>query len=150
MIKRISQDETFPLRSRVLRKGAPFTECILPTDNVLGTYHLGYFLDDRLVCIGTFFPEDYPELGKGGMRLRGMATDPEFAGRGYGAELINFAIAELKENHAVYIWCNARSTAAGFYKKLGFKMISEEFEIPGVGPHFNMLYSLSKNEDAVL
>ncbi|MDO7743693.1 MAG: GNAT family N-acetyltransferase, partial [Pedobacter sp.] len=69
---------------------------------------------------------------------------------GYGAELINFAIAELKENHAVYIWCNARSTAAGFYKKLGFKMISEEFEIPGVGPHFNMLYSLSKNEDAVL
>jgi len=149
MIKRISQEQTFPLRSKVLRKGAPFTECILPTDGIAGIYHLGCFVNDRLVCIATFFPEDYPERGEGGMRLRGMATDPEFAGKGYGAELINFALAELKESHVVYMWCNARSTAAGFYEKLGFKLISEEFEIPGIGPHFNMLYSLSKNEDTV-
>lgn len=144
MIRRISREETLPLRSAVLRHNKPIAECVLPTDDVPGIFHLGYFLDERLICIGTFFPEDYPEKGEGGFRLRGMASDPAFAGKGYGAALINFAINELTSVHAAYIWCNARTSAVGFYAKLRFEIISEEFEVPGVGPHFNMLYQIKK------
>lgn len=138
MIKRISQEETFPLRSAVLRNNKSFEHCVLPTDGAEGIFHLGYFVDDQLVCIGTFFPEDYPENGSGGFRLRGMATHPDFAGKGFGATLINFAIDELTSGQASYIWCNARLAAVGFYKKLNFEVISDEFDVPGIGPHFDM------------
>jgi len=144
MIRRISREEALPLRSAVLRNNKPFDQCVLPTDDREGIFHLGYFLDDQLICIGTFFPEDYPGNGPAGYRLRGMASDPSFAGRGYGAALINFAINELTSVQAAYIWCNARSSAEGFYSKLGFEIISEEFEIPGIGPHFDMRYQIKK------
>lgn len=144
MIRRISGEETLPLRSVVLRNGKPLEECVFPTDDSAGIFHLGYFLDGQLICIGTFFPEDYPDNGPGGFRLRGMASDPAFAGRGYGAALINFAINELTSMQAAYIWCNARSSAKGFYARLGFEIISEEFDIPGIGPHFDMRYQIKK------
>jgi len=144
MIKRITQADTLALRSAVLRNNKPFTECVLPTDDAAGIFHLGYYEEGQLICIGTFFPEDYPGYGKGGVRLRGMATDPAFAGQGFGARLIKFAINELTSAKASYIWCNARKTAVGFYSKLGFEIVSEEFEVAGIGPHFNMLIRLSK------
>jgi ribosomal protein S18 acetylase RimI-like enzyme len=144
MIRRITQQEVFPLRSAVLRNNKPEEECVLPTDGAEGIFHLGYFEEERLICIGTFFPEDYPEKGSRGFRLRGMATDPDFAGKGFGARLINFAINELTSAQASYIWCNARSTAVGFYQKLGFEVISAEFEVPGIGPHFDMRYQIKK------
>lgn len=144
MIKKIAQEQTLPLRSLVLRKGMPLEKCILPTDEVPGIFHLGYFKGDQLICIATFFPEDTQDKGTGGFRLRGMATDPAFAGKGFGAELIKFAINELTSAQASYIWCNARTTAVGFYHKLGFEVISEEFEVSGIGPHFDMYRQLKK------
>ncbi|WP_316750728.1 GNAT family N-acetyltransferase [Pedobacter gandavensis] len=142
MIKKITAAETLPLRSLVLRNGMPYAQCIFPQDAQEGVFHLGCFEGTQLVTVATFFPEDRLEQGAGGFRLRGMASDPAFAGKGYGAKLIKFAIDELTSANAAYIWCNARSTAAPFYEKLGFVLISEEFQIPGVGPHFDMLRKL--------
>lgn len=144
MIKVITQEETFPLRSAVLRKGASYDKCILPTDGAAGIFHLGGYAGEQLVVVGTFFPEDYPGKGPGGIRLRGMATAPDFAGKGYGAALINFAAAQLLADDAVYIWCNARAAAVGFYHKLGMEVVSAEFDVPGIGPHFDMLMLLKK------
>lgn len=144
MIKRITQEETFPLRSLVLRNGATYDKCILPTDAAEGIFHLGLYVEGQLICIGTFFPEDYPGKGAAGMRLRGMATDPAYAGKGFGAQLINFAVAELSAAGDVYMWCNARAAAVGFYRRLGMEIVSEEFNIPGIGPHFDMLLHLKK------
>ena len=142
MIKKISRAQTQPLRSLVLRNGKPPVECVLPTDENEGIFHLGYFEDNSVISIGTFFPEDYAKQGNNGFRLRGMATDPAYAGKGYGAKLINFAVNELKSEGAAYIWCNARAAAVGFYRRLGFEIISDEFDIPGIGPHFDMLYQI--------
>ncbi|MBB5440506.1 putative GNAT family N-acyltransferase [Pedobacter sp. AK017] len=139
MIKYIAATDTLPLRSKVLRKDAPLEQCVFPADEVKGGFHLGYFAGTSLVCIATFYPEDCAEQGIGGFRLRGMATDPAFMGKGYGAELIKFAINKLRSVNASYIWCDARSLAVGFYKKLGFEFISEEFEVTGIGPHFKMI-----------
>lgn len=144
MVKKISQQDTFALRSAVLRNNKPVQDCALPTDGAKGIFHLGYFLQDELVSIATFFPEDYPGTGAGGFRLRGMATHPDYSGKGLGAALINFAIDELTSAQAAYIWCNARKTAIGFYHKLGFEIISEEFDVPGIGPHFDMRYNINK------
>jgi predicted GNAT family N-acyltransferase len=143
MVKYISAEDALPLRSSVLRSNLPFSQCVFPTDNIEGGFHLGAVADEQIVSIATFFPEDYPEQGVGGFRLRGMATDPAFAGKGYGAKLINFAVSALTSANASYIWCNARSSAVVFYKKLGFEVISDEFEVPGIGPHFNMIKYLT-------
>lgn len=143
MVKYITAEQTLPLRSLVLRNGLREAQCVFPQDHNEGVLHLGSFAGDQLVSVATIFPEDDPEHGPKGFRLRGMASDPAFAGKGYGAKLINFAIDELTSANAAYIWCNARSSAAAFYTKLGFTMISEEFEIPGIGPHFNMIRLLA-------
>ena len=141
MIKFINADQTLPLRNKVLRKHLSLEQCRFPKD--AAGFHLGYFLKDQLVSIATFFKEDYPEMGEGGYRLRGMATEPEHVGKAYGSAVIKFAIDELKKRGAAYIWCNARSSALGFYRKLNFEILSEEYELSGIGAHYNMSLQLN-------
>ncbi len=40
------------------------------------------------------------------------------------------------------LWANARKPAAEFYRKYGWEIVSEEFEIPTAGPHFRMVRRL--------
>jgi ribosomal protein S18 acetylase RimI-like enzyme len=56
---------------------------------------------------------------------------------------MNTAYSLLKERGVSYLWCNARTSAIGFYEKLGMKVISEEFEIPVIGPHKVMIRHLN-------
>ena len=141
MIRFIKAEETLPLRSTVLRKNQVLAECRFSTDD--SGFHLGYFKDGQLISVATFFEEDFAELGSGGYRLRGMATKPEFSNRGYAKALIKFAIDELKKRGAAYIWCNARSSALGFYLKLNFIIRSETVNVPDNGAHYNMSLQLN-------
>ncbi len=36
------------------------------------------------------------------------------------------------------LWCNARMAAVGFYRRAGFEVVSEEFDVPGIGAHVVM------------
>jgi ribosomal protein S18 acetylase RimI-like enzyme len=71
-------------------------------------------------------------------QLRGMATTEKYRGQGIGNQLVNFAIVYLRGQKANYVWCNARKAAVRFYKNLGFEIISNEFEVPSIGPHYVM------------
>ncbi|WP_029282963.1 GNAT family N-acetyltransferase [Pedobacter sp. R20-19] len=142
MVKFILPEEVLPLRSLMLRNGKPLDECVFDGDKAYDTFHLGYVKDDQIVSVATFMRNDFfPEDGEG-YQLRGMATHPDYGGRGYGAALINFAIEYLKEYKTNYLWCNARSVAAPFYKKIGFINESPEFDIPGIGIHYEMRLKL--------
>ncbi|HTN00213.1 MAG TPA: GNAT family N-acetyltransferase [Pedobacter sp.] len=142
MIKFISSQETLPLRSKILRNNLPLSACVFPTDEIEGAFHLGCFLNEQLISVASFFPKQYQNRQGVGYQLRGMATDLDFAGKGCGSRLIDFAINELNSLKAVYLWCNARSSAIEFYQKKGFELISSEFEIEGVGPHYEMILKL--------
>ena len=142
MIKFITAEEVLPLRSLVLRNGKPFTECVFEGDEAYDTFHFGFVEDGQIRSIATLMRNDFFTDGGEGYQLRGMATHPDFNGRGYGAGLINFAVEYLKEYNTDYLWCNARSTAATFYKKLGFISESPEFDIPGIGFHYEMRLKL--------
>ncbi|WP_231426296.1 GNAT family N-acetyltransferase [Pedobacter sp. Leaf250] len=142
MVKFILPEEVLPLRSLVLRNDKPLAECIFDGDTNYDTFHLGYVENDEIRSIASLMRNDFfPDDGEG-YQLRGMATHPDFAGRGYGAALINFAVEYLKEYKTDYLWCNARSNAATFYKKLGFINESPEFDIPGIGFHYEMRLKL--------
>ena len=71
-------------------------------------------------------------------QLRGMATTTKARGKGLGKQIINKAVAILKEKQVDFLWCNARKEAVLFYEKLNFAKKGAEFTVKKVRPHFKM------------
>ncbi|MFA0154164.1 GNAT family N-acetyltransferase, partial [Vibrio sp. 10N.261.46.C10] len=65
-------------------------------------------------------------------RLRKFATLPEFQGQGIGSNVIEHAISNIKDLNIPYFWCDARTTALGFYQKFGMAVEGNEFEKSGI------------------
>lgn len=139
IIKEIPAKETYELRHEVLRPGQPLEACIYEGDEDERTFHIGVYLQDRLVCIGSFYPEQEKSLSQQNQyRLRGMATLESERGKGIGSKLIAFAESAMKDKGAEAWWCNARTTAVPYYEKLGLQKVGDEFHIPEIGPHYVM------------
>lgn len=136
MIRFIPVEDTLPIRNAILRGGKlTLDQCRFPGDEKEGAFHLGYFDGGKLVCIATYHPQDREGYAGKGYQLRGMATLEEYRGRGIGNQVVNFSIVYLRGQKANYIWCNARKSALKFYVDLGFEIVSDEFELPGIGLH---------------
>ena len=71
-------------------------------------------------------------------RLRGMGVLKDYQGFNFGKLLVKKAESLVKQKGAKLLWFDARLIAVGFYKKLGFVKIGEQFDIPKVGPHYVM------------
>ena len=143
MIKFITVEEALPLRNVVLREGKlQPEECRFPSDNLPGNFHLGYFDDDKLICAASFHPQNYGDYAGVGYQLRGMATADGYRGKGVGNELVKFAKQYLRARSVDYVWCNARQVAVKFYERLGLKIVSPQFDVPGIGPHYVMYAEL--------
>jgi ribosomal protein S18 acetylase RimI-like enzyme len=139
MIRFIKVEEALPLRNVVLREGKLTPdECRFPSDNLQGNFHLGYFDNEKLICIASFHPQTYGEYQGVGYQLRGMATADGYKGKGIGNRLVKFAKNHLQQIGADYVWCNARQVAVKFYERLGFEIVSPQFDVPGIGPHYVM------------
>jgi len=138
MIRFISTEDTLALRSAVLREGIEPQLCRFEGDEDQNTFHLGYFKDQELICTGSFHKQGKVGYKGTGYQLRGMATHFDYQGKGIGNQLLNFAIVYLRGQKINYLWCNARKNACRFYLGIGFEVISDEFEIEGIGPHREM------------
>jgi len=139
MIRFIKIEDLLPVRNEVLREGKlTLDECRFPTDTLTGAFHLGYYKDDELACVASFHPQGYGEFAGAGYQLRGMATLEKYRGKGMGNQLLNFAIVYLRGQKANYLWANARKKAMQFYLNMGFEIISAEFEVKNIGPHYVM------------
>ncbi len=88
--------------------------------------------------IASLYREDRPGGPTEGWRLRGMATEADVRGAGFGTALLAAAIEHVAASGGRELWCNARLVAVGFYQRAGFGVVSEEFDIPGIGPHVVM------------
>jgi predicted GNAT family N-acyltransferase len=138
-VLQISATDTYPLRQEVLRKGRPFEECIFDGDEDDQTFHLGAFVEGKLVSVASFYYQRHPAFeDENQYRLRGMATLVDFQGQGLSRALLRTAFPLIKQNFCSLIWCNARVSALGFYQKTGFHAHGSEFDIPTVGPHVLM------------
>jgi len=139
-IRPITSTEARAVRLPVLRAGLPAETAILDHDDDPSTRHFGAFVDERLVGVATFFADPCPvRPGQRAWRLRGMATLAEMQGRGAGRALVAMGIGIAKADRAALMWCNARVTARGFYEKLGFAAVGDEFELPNSGRHYVMI-----------
>ncbi|MBI2521188.1 MAG: GNAT family N-acetyltransferase [Bdellovibrio sp.] len=138
-VLRIHPKDTISIRQQMLRPGRPIESCIYTGDDDEQTFHLGAFVDTKLVSVASFYFEKHPQLSPPYQyRLRGMATLSEYQRRGLSSELLKMAFPIIKQNLASLLWCNARLTAVGFYEKVGFEKVSEPFTIPDIGEHILM------------
>lgn len=138
-VKQIEAVDTHNLRHKILRPHQEPSDLIYPGDDDEGSFHLGAFVDDELVSVASFYIDAHPEIkDEFQYRLRGMATLKEHRGQGYSLALLNTAIPIIEKNNIHVLWCNARKSALGFYEKVGFKVISDEFEIEPIGAHYLM------------
>ena len=143
-VRPITAAETRPLRSAILRPGQPPDALVYDGDDAPGSFHAGAFLGRELVGVASVYPEPMPAAPDADLdsfnafRLRGMATRADVQGRGLGRAVLRRCIEHVRERGAEVLWCNARVGALGFYQRLGFATLGDEFEIEGIGPHYVM------------
>jgi predicted GNAT family N-acyltransferase len=135
IVRAVPVEAIRPLRHRILRPGQAFEDTVYPGDELPDTVHLGAFHGERLVGVASLYRED--RAGPG-WRLRGMATEPDVRGGGFGGALLAACAEHVAGSGGGELWCNARMAAVGFYRRAGFQVVSEEFDVPGIGPHVVM------------
>lgn len=135
-VRPISAEETRGLRGTILRPGQRPEQLVYPGDEAADTLHAGAFQGGSLVGIASVSRNPCPRHDfPGPWQLRGMATTPEVRGLGYGRALIAACLAHVAARGGRTLWCNGRTSAAGFYTALGFTAVGEEF-VTETGPHY--------------
>ena len=123
----------------MLRPNGTLEDCIFQGDNDELTFHLGAFVEKKLVSVASFYFENNENFqDPNQFRLRGMATMAEHQGQGLSSALLRTAFPVIKQNQSTLLWCNAREKAMGFYSKVGFVASGEHFSIPNIGKHILM------------
>lgn len=142
-IKQIDAKDTYKVRQKILRPEGKLEDCHFPGDNDELSFHLGAYKDEKLVSVASFYMDNHPMISaEYQFRLRGMATLEENRSHGMSSALLRTAFPLITKNHVNTLWCNARLSAVGFYEKVGFKTIGDQFDIEGIGAHVLMIKEL--------
>lgn len=135
-VRPIDAASTRELRHELLRPAQAPEELVYDGDDAWDTLHLGAFEDERLVGIATVMRAPPPgSAEEPAWRIRGMATLPEVRGRGYGGMLLERCLEHAEEHGGDLVWCTARVGAIGFYRRYGFEVEGDPFDVPGAGEH---------------
>jgi predicted GNAT family N-acyltransferase len=124
------------LRNEILRKplglGFDKTDLEQEKEDIL----MGAFEDDRLLgcCLMT-------RMDANTVRLRQMAVPNNMQGKGIGRALMIFAENIARDLGYRKLCMHARTTAVGFYQKLGYSINGQEFMEVTI-PHYVMEKSL--------
>jgi len=121
----------------VLRQHQTLEE--LASHEPAGAFAVGAFMDEELVGVGFVAPDGEP----GEWRVRGMAVVPELRGRGAGGAILSALIEHARAAGALAVWANVRTPARSLYERRGMRVVSEEFELPQIGPHVVMRMELA-------
>ena len=123
------------MRARLLRPGQPEESVVYKSDADESARHFAAKdADGNVVGVGSLHFEDrragVEPFGSPGMRIRGMAVEDSWRGKGVGAGLLE-AMLEVGTGAGIQeAWANARSKNLGFYERSGFRAMSSEFDIP--------------------
>lgn len=143
-VQEIDSQLCYSIRNLVLWPHKKSNDCQIDIDHSEGAFHLGVFLENELVCVGSFFNQYNDKFSYSNQyRLRAMATLPKVQNRGGARVLIHFACNKLMQEGQELLWCDARITASKFYQKSGFSILGESYEIPIIGTHYLMYKKLS-------
>ncbi len=132
-------EQTLALRTKVLRPGHAPDARLFGVADTEETRHFAAFDGEQIVgaCYMVARAAPFESVSRA-WQLRGMAVDPYRQGQGIGAILVRHVEGEAARANVELMWFNARKIAVGFYEKLGFAVIGDEFDIATIGPHLQM------------
>lgn len=136
-VEQVRPEITYALRGQVLRPGKGWDELHLPGDREHSTGHFAAYVNHEVVGVATVIEEPESD-GPGLWRLRGMAVAPPHRGRRVGSALLVRVRDFVARSGGGLLWCNARVSAEGFYRTLGFVTVSAPWDDPEIGPHVRM------------
>ncbi|GGH02869.1 N-acetyltransferase [Polaribacter pacificus] len=140
-IKKITAAQTHPIRLKVLRNGLDLP-VVLDGDTHSDSFHLGAFEEKTLIAVSSYIKTNNALFNQPQYQLRGMATSNEHTRKGCGKAMLQFAEDILIEKGCKSLWFNAREGALLFYKKMGYQIVGEPFEILEIGIHYQMYKEL--------
>ncbi|PSV30941.1 GNAT family N-acetyltransferase [Photobacterium sp. GB-27] len=135
-IKPITWQQAITVRHRVLWPSKPESFCKVEGDET--ATHFGVFIHNELVCVSSVYIEGNVA------RLRKFATLTEYQGKGIGTAMIQALFTYLKMTDAELLWFDARTSAIGFYQRLGMTTSGDRFyksdvEYVKMGCNLNLL-----------
>ncbi len=148
-VEAVPRELTLPLRQRVLRPHQRLDEMGVPGERDPGALHLAALTPDgEVVGTAVLLPERFRRLPDrpDAWRLRGMATDERWRGRGVGGLLLRRVVQHVAAHGGGLLWCHARLPAQAFYGRAGFVPVGEPWEEPQIGPHVAMLREVAPAE----
>jgi GNAT superfamily N-acetyltransferase len=122
-IEQIRPELTWRLRRDVLYPNQKIFE--MEMDEDAEGVHFGAFTNNKLAGVVSLFQKGAD------FQFRKLAVEPSVQKMGIGSSLLNYITEYAVENNATRIWCNARSTAIGFYLRTGFVQTGNLFSKNG-------------------
>jgi predicted GNAT family N-acyltransferase len=148
-VDEVPAELTYPLRQLILRPDGQ--DVVWAGDDEATTFHLAACTGDgAVVGVVRFSPAPCPWRpdARAPWQLRGMATDQTVRGSGAGRALVDDGLRRVAARGGDLVWCHARVTAAGFYERMGFAVVTEQYEKPPIGPHVGMVIDLPPSPPA--
>jgi phosphoribosylformimino-5-aminoimidazole carboxamide ribotide isomerase len=84
--------------------------------------HWGLYDGGELVSVISLFDKE------GSLQFRKFATRTSHQGKGYGTALLKHVMDWAQTRGRKNIWCNARLTATGIYKKFGMQAVGKSWQ----------------------
>jgi GNAT superfamily N-acetyltransferase len=131
-----SYQKMVELRFQILRNPLGLTFSQADLDKEREDILIGFFEEDNLEGCCILTPDNKTDI-----RLRQMAVISGLQHRGIGRVIMNFAENVARDRGFKVLHMHARKTAVGFYQKLGYEIIGEEFEEVTI-PHYEMQKTL--------
>ncbi|MBI3073838.1 MAG: GNAT family N-acetyltransferase [Deltaproteobacteria bacterium] len=139
-VQLVAARETVPLRHAVLRPHQPIDEIYATADEPPDGHHFAAITRGAVIGVASLYHEPLPgrRALESAWRLRGMAVRGEHRKLGVGRALVEACLDAARNVGATLVWCNARTTASGFYERCGFETRGAAFLLPNIGPHVLM------------
>ena len=128
-VVKIATEETYDLRTAVLRADTPTSDPKYAEDSKHGTVHLGIFDADKiLIATSTWVINPWQDDPSAiAIQLRGMAVATSYQKSGLGKLLLDSGITHAKTHNAKYVWAKARDSALNFYLHNDFISVGDGF-----------------------
>jgi predicted GNAT family N-acyltransferase len=125
-------EQMIKLRDEILRKPLGLSFSREELDKEKNNLHIVAYEDEKMLGCCMLLEED-PQT----VRLRQMAVRNDLQGKGVGKALMQFAENLARDRGYKRITMHARKHASGFYEKMGYKKIGDEFKETTI-PHVVM------------
>ncbi len=152
-VETVPVDQVRPLRWKYLRPGEPEDAVCYKSDEEATCVHLGVRDESgALIGVGSMHPENRV-AGQGphrhpGMRFRGVAVEETHRRKGVAGAILSEMVRRAQDGGMQEVWANGRTNQIAMYKRHGFKVMSQEFEIPRLGAHFVIVRRLKQKGGA--